>query len=83
MIETAIKDRETYILEKNSMEIDTDIRIAQAIESSSMLSSKDHILLIYLAGKGRIHLLLRDIEEEKSMKGLKNINERQKRLIEN
>ena len=39
MIDVAIKERESYILNKNSMIVDTDIRIANAIRSSSMLSS--------------------------------------------
>ena len=34
------------------------------------------------AGKGRSHLLLRDIEEDKKVKGLKNILSVQKQEIE-
>ena len=39
MIDIAIREREGYILNKNSMIIDTNSRIADAIKSSSMLSS--------------------------------------------
>ena len=40
MISKAIKDREKFILGKNSMEIIADPRIVNALNSSSMLSSK-------------------------------------------
>ena len=40
MISKAIKDREKFILSKNSMEIIADLRIVYALNSSSMLSSK-------------------------------------------
>ena len=40
MISKAIKDREKFILSKNSMEIIADPRIVNALNSSSMLSSK-------------------------------------------
>ena len=39
IIDVAIKERESYILNKNSMIIDTNPRIANAINLSSMLSS--------------------------------------------
>ena len=39
MITESIKDREKFIIEKNSMEITTDSRIVDALNSSSMLSS--------------------------------------------
>ena len=38
IIDVAIKERESYIFNKNSMIIDTNPRIANAINSSSMLS---------------------------------------------
>ena len=38
MIDVAIKNRESCIFNKNSMIIDTNSRIANAINSSSMLS---------------------------------------------
>ena len=41
MIAAAIKDREQFILNKNSMEIVTEPRIVNALNSSSMLSSKN------------------------------------------
>ena len=44
MINSAIKEREEFILKKNSMEIDTDNRIALALNSSSMISSKFKLL---------------------------------------
>ena len=40
MISKAIKDREKFILGKNSMEIIPDPRIVNVFNSSSMLSSK-------------------------------------------
>ena len=39
IITNAIKERENFILDKHSMEITVDSRIAQALNSSSMLSS--------------------------------------------
>ena len=44
-----------------------------------MLSSKYNFTNLYIAQKGRSHLLLRDQEEEKSMKGLMNIAKDNKR----
>ena len=40
MISKAIKDKEKFILGKNSMEIIPDPRIVNILNSSSMLSSK-------------------------------------------
>ena len=37
LITEAIKERETFILDKHSMEIKVDSRIAEALNSSSML----------------------------------------------
>ena len=76
LITEAIKKRETFILDKHSMEIKVDSRIAEALNSSSMLSSNINNILNFIAQKGRSHLLLRDKEEEKTMKGLKKISER-------
>ena len=39
MISNAIKEREQFILNKNSMMISTDSKIVEALASSSMLSS--------------------------------------------
>ena len=41
-ISKAIKEREKYIVNKNSMEMQVDARIANALKSSSMLSSIYH-----------------------------------------
>ena len=41
LINSAIKEREEFILKKYSMEIDADKRIAFALNSSSMISSKN------------------------------------------
>ena len=79
MISEKIKERENYILTKISMEIATDSRIVAVLNSSSMLSSKYNFTNVYIAQKGRSHLLLRDQEEEKSMKGLMNIAKDNKR----
>ena len=38
VLDVAIKEKESYILNKNSMIIDTNPRISNAINSSSMLS---------------------------------------------
>ena len=38
-ISKAIKDREGYIISKNLMELQVDLRIAEALKDSSMLSS--------------------------------------------
>ena len=51
--------------------ITADSRIVNTLNSSSMLSSKSYSRYILLAQKGRSHLLLRDIEEEKTVKDLK------------
>ena len=40
IITNAIKERESFILNKNSLEINVKSRIAQALNSSSILSSK-------------------------------------------
>ena len=71
MILDAIKHREKFILNKNLMEIEIDSRIVNALNSSSMLSSKNFLFKSNLAQRGRSHLLLRDKEEEKTMKRLK------------
>ena len=76
MISEAIKKREKFILTKNSMEITTDSRIVAALNWSSMPSSKLNLKYIFIAQKGRSHLLRRDQEEEKSMKGLKKITKK-------
>ena len=82
MINLAIKEREEFILKKNSMEIETDQRIAIALNSSSMISSMLNIIVIILAKKGRSHLLLRDLEEEKTLKGMKKkVDEHKERCI--
>ena len=70
MISEAIKEKENFIITKNSIEITTDSRIVAALNSSSLLSSKYNFTNVYIAQKGRSHLLLRNQEEEKSMKGL-------------
>ena len=57
------------------MEIQIDSRIAEALNSSSMISSILNKLIICIAQKGRSHLLLRDKEEEKTIKGLKKVIE--------
>ena len=41
-ISKAIKEREKYIVNKNSMKMQVDARIADALKSSSMLSSIYH-----------------------------------------
>ena len=41
----AIKDRESFIIKKYSFEIETDPRIASALKSTSMVSSK--LITIY------------------------------------
>ena len=76
LISQAIKERETFIIDKHSMEIKVDSRIAEALNSSSMLSSNTYNILNFVAQKGRSHLLLRDKEEDKTMKGLKKIAEK-------
>ena len=82
MISWAIKEREEFIINKNFMVITADSRIVNALNSSSMLSSKSYSRYILLAQKGRIHLLLRDIEEEKTVKGLKTTaNKNRERYI--
>ena len=43
LINSAIREREEFILKKNSMEIDADYRIALALNSSSMISSKYNV----------------------------------------
>ena len=40
LINSAIREREEFILKKNSMEIDADYRTALVLNSSSMISSK-------------------------------------------
>ena len=40
LISCAIKEREEFIINKNSMVITADSRIVHALDSSSMLSSK-------------------------------------------
>ena len=71
MILEVIKHREKFILNKNSKKIETNSRIVNALNSSSMLSSKNFLFKSNLAQRERSHLLLRDKEEEKTMKGLK------------
>ena len=61
----AIKQRETFILKKHGMEINTDIRIEAALERTSVLSSIFLFLCCHLASKGRSHLFLREPDEEK------------------
>ena len=63
--------KERTIIDKNSMEIITDSRIVAALNSSWILSCKFLKIKFNIAQSGRSHLLLRDKEEEKSMKGLK------------
>ena len=64
-IDNAIKQRENFILNKNSMWIKVDSRIVKAIQHSSMLSRMLNIFIFNLAVKGRNNLLLRDKEEIK------------------
>ena len=61
------------------MEITTDSRIVAVLNSSSMLSSKYNFANVYITQKEGSHLLLRDQEEEKSMKGLIHITKDNKR----
>ena len=51
MISEAIKEREKFILTKNSTEIAIDSRIVAAFNSSSMLSSKFNLKYIFIAQK--------------------------------
>ena len=51
MISEAIKEREKFILTKNSMEITTDSRIVAALNWSSMSSSKFNLKYIFIAQK--------------------------------
>ena len=53
------------------MEIKIDLRIIDALDSSSILSSNYDKIIVCLAKKERSHLLLRNAEEEKTMKGMK------------
>ena len=76
-IDNIIKQRENFILNKNSMEIKIDSRIVKVIQHSSMISSMLNIFIFNLAEKGRSHLLLRDKEEDKTVTGLMKIKERQ------
>ena len=77
LIDSAIKEREQYILKNKSLEFQVDPRIVKAVEKSSMLSSNIFTSFFNLASKGRSHLLLRDLEEEKTVKGLKRIKNQQ------
>ena len=77
MIESAIKSKEKYILEKNSMQINADLRFDQEIKSSSMLESNAQTTLMLLAEKDRSYLLW-SIEEEKSFTSLKSITKTKK-----
>ena len=61
------------------MEIKVDPRIVKALNSSSMISSKVNIYFIHIAQRGRSHLLLRDQEEEKAVKGIKKIADKNKK----
>ena len=51
MISESIKEREKFILTKNSMEITTDSRIVAALNWSSMSSSKFNLKYIFIAQK--------------------------------
>ena len=65
------------------MEIKVDPRIVKALNSSSMISSKVNIYFIHIAQRGKCHLLWRDQEEEKTVKGIKKIaNKNEKKYIE-
>ena len=64
MIQQALVIRETGILKKHRMEISTDPRIVKALQNTSMVSSKNSYHY-KLASKGRSHLLLRDPDENK------------------
>ena len=59
------------------MEIKTNSRIAKALNTISMISCI-YVFKLILAQRGRIHLLLRDKEEEKTVKGLKKTINRDK-----
>ena len=72
MVSNAIKGGEESIIKKHSMKITVNPRIAGVLNKSSMLSSI--ISFIYFTvTQRRSHLLLRDQEEEKTVKGLKKI----------
>ena len=60
MVLEGIKERESFILNLHSMEIQIDSRIAQNLNSSLMISSILNKLIICIAQKGRSHLLLCD-----------------------
>ena len=78
MVSDAIKGREESIIKKHSMEITVNPRIADALNKSSMLSSIISFIYFTIAQRGRSHLLLRDQEEEKTVKGLKKIADNHK-----
>ena len=48
------------------MKIEKDSRIMNALNSSSMLSSKNFLFKSNLAQRGRSHLLRRDKEDERT-----------------
>ena len=45
MIRKAIKDRESFIIRKHSLEIEANLKIVSALKSTSMVSSK--LITIY------------------------------------
>ena len=72
MISKAIKDRESFIIKKHSLEIETDSIIASALKSTSMVSCK-LIYLLNITSKGRSHLLLREPNPDHNPKKLRHM----------
>ena len=58
-IQEAIENRKEYIFKKRSVKIEVDPRIADSVSRSTMISSKQILIIIYSASKGRSHLLIR------------------------
>ena len=71
LILDAIKARQDYIVQNNSLEISLNNRIAESLINSSFVSSKLSFLIIFIASKGKNHLLLRTPKQKNDRK--KNI----------
>ena len=54
MITEAIKEREQFIISKNSMIITSDSRIVETLNSSSMLSSMNIYIMIKYLKRGEV-----------------------------